>query len=217
MTMQVAASGMPPLRVHVPLDIFEKALKRSDVSPMIEWIEDLSKRGRLPDAMSHLLKNKVDPRDITEVFEEHKKLFWNGKGREPQLLDGKKRLIRLRLEKFSKEELITALHVVAASPFWCGQNDRNKAFTGFKSIFKNNETVEDFLLEASEKGVGQDSRKVHEKREASALKLTEIAARMRSGESVGLDEKRMFSHLLSEHREKYGEKLDWTTGVFSRI
>ena len=61
----------------------------------------------------------------------------------------RKTLIRSRLKTFSVDQLIQALQVAAASPFWRGQNDRNTPYDDIVNLFRNDERVEGFIARSS--------------------------------------------------------------------
>lgn len=61
---------------------------------------------------------------------------------------GRRSKIEARQRSFSEEELLRAIDEAARDPFLNGENDRQRSYTDFKTIFRSDEKVEE-LLEAA--------------------------------------------------------------------
>jgi hypothetical protein len=94
-----------------------------------------------------LLRSPVTGGPVTEVFEHWRKVV-PGKSRHA-LTPGRRSKIQTRLKEFSVEDLKRAIDQAARDPFLNGDNDREKSFTDFKTIFRNREKVEELLEDAA--------------------------------------------------------------------
>lgn len=65
-----------------------------------------------------------------------------------RLTPGRREKIRARLRSFSVEQLVRVVEQVARDDFLNGKNDRGKPFNDFRTIFRNDEKVEELLEDA---------------------------------------------------------------------
>ena len=195
--MTALASGC----VALPRDVLNRAVAAGDVAPIRTWCE----------REGITFKEKVRAVDIVKVFDEHTRLFWCAKGRPPTLLREKRDRIRKRLERYTVDELILAMHVAHGDPFWNGAKNDRGAFLGIDNLFRNDERVEKFLQKAEEQGVhagDSDVRKLHENRDALLLQIEQIAARMRDG-TASLQDKSGYVQRVKVLEADHGLTFDW--------
>jgi hypothetical protein len=193
------------------MDVLNRAVVGGDISAIKRWCEE--KAGMV-------FKDKVSSEDVAKVFEEHTRLTWSGKGRKPSLLREKSKRIRSRLERFTADELITAMNVAAADPFWNGAKNDRGSFLGIENLFLNDARVEKFLQMAADQGItagdADNVRKLHENRDRALLRIQQIAARMRSGEASLVD-KSQYAQRVKELEAEHGLTFDWQTGESKRL
>lgn len=102
--------------------------------------EEEGKNGLLTEPCAEAL----DP--VSAVFEHWRAVVPERAG--CRLTPGRREKIRARLRTFSATDLKLAIDQVARDPFLNGDNDRGKPFNDFGTIFRNDEKVEDLLLDA---------------------------------------------------------------------
>ena len=85
--------------------------------------------------------------EATRRIFEHRRTTVPGKSAH-RFTPGRRAKIDARRRSFSEEELFRAIDEAARDPFLNGENDRGRAYTDFKTIFRSDEKVEE-LLEAA--------------------------------------------------------------------
>lgn len=66
-----------------------------------------------------------------------------------RLTEGRRRRIRARLRSFDEATLLRAVEQAARDPFLNGENDRGRPFNDFRTIFRDDEKVEELLEDAA--------------------------------------------------------------------